>query len=1098
MIVASTTGHYRVGAESDPFIPPVPLTDRHCLQFGLVRYGTSAVSPPIQEESAGRVDMNLPSCINRVLICPGRSAAKPWIGHLLLASLFTAPVHGQVLRTSLTTTSAYLKLEVLDDDLIHVETAAGVPPPDSQPIFSSPMVFRRDYGGPTQLRRFANGLETAALTIRWDPSSLCLTASERPSNRRLLTVCPQDLSQPLKGLSIDSAAREAVYGLGQEFIDPASRPLGLGPADGDWLSHGERRGRKDREEKQDLGNGFQGFRKGQVGNVQLPVFYALGPGNLNYALLLDNVYWQSWNFRTSLWRASMYGDQLRYYILAGPNLPDLRSDLMELTGRPPVPPRKAFGLWVSEFGYDNWGQIDSLLAGLRQDRFPVDGFVLDLNWFGGIRSNDAPASAMGRLDWDENQEPLVADGRYFFSNPAAKIQQFAADNIGIAAIEESYVANSTGTYTQMPRNLMAFRRDASGRCNPAQQTVPVEIDATDFWGIGRMIDWSDPSARRWVHDNRRWPNLTAKGVTVHWTDLGEPERLDRGACYEGVERTTAGLKNEHSDIHNLYNLLWNQSIWDGYVQRRGSATGLGIRNPRPLLLTRSGALGIQRYGAAMWSGDIPSNLDALATHFNTQLHMAFSGIDYYGSDIGGFRREAMPGNDDRGSYRGYEEELYTQWFANGAWFDVPVRPHTDNEFKTSAPSYPTAPNLVGKRDSNLANLRQRYELIPYYYSLAYRAHLLGEPLIAPLAFYYQNDPAVLKIGHEKLIGRDLLVGVVSSHGEVSRDLYLPAGRWVNYHSNEWVSSGGQTMAQLPVYRDGLFRLPVFARAGAILPLMPVDTDTKDAEGHRLGGAAPRNVLLLRVFADATPSRFTLFEDDGRTLQYRPDGQPFYGHRTIALSQQLNGSQALVAIGSSLSINGGVTGAPSSRSTVVQLVADNASARAVTYNGTPLPAQPTRAAFDAAEQGWLNAGSNLIMAKAPVASVSQSGTFSFTLTPVAPRSSMHFVCDRGFTKPGESLYVSGNLPELGNNDPEKAIKLEPNLYYQYIIDGRTEFSTAKAPIWSGVVANLPPGRSFQWQCLKRLEGGALSVLGRTMSTSARTAASGYGGQTKAAF
>ena len=1047
---------------------------------------------PIQDEGASWADMTLSSFIKRTIIRPGRSNAWPWIGPLLLAPLLTTPVQGQVLRTSVTTTSAYLKLEVLDDDLIHVETAAGMPPPDSQPIFSSPMVFKRNYSGPTQLRRFANGLETAALTISWDLASLCLTASDRPSNRRLLTVCPQDLTKPRKGLSIDSAARQAVYGLGQQFIEPSARPTGLGPADGDWLRHGERRGLND------LGNGFRGFLGGAVGNVQMPVIYALGPGNLNYGLVVDNVYWQSWSFRSSPWLASMYGDQLRYYILAGPNLPDLRSDLMELTGRPPVSPRKAFGLWVSEFGYDNWGQIDSLLAGLRQDRFPVDGFVLDLNWFGGIRSNDPAASAMGRLDWDENQEPLVADGRYFFPNPAAKIKQYASDDISIAAIEESYVANSTGTYTQMPRELMAFRRDSSGRCNAAQQSVPVEINANDFWGTGRMIDWSDPTARRWVHDNRRWPNLTAKGVTVHWTDLGEPERLDRSACYEGVESTANGLKNEHSDIHNLYNLLWNQSIWDGYVQRQGTSNGLGITNARPLLLTRSGTLGIQRFGAAMWSGDIPSNLDALANHFNTQLHMAFSGIDYYGADIGGFRREAMPGNDKNGSYRGYEDELYTQWFANGAWFDVPIRPHTDNEFNTLAPSYPTAPNRVGRKDSNLANLRQRYELIPYYYSLAHRAHQFGEPLIAPLALYYQNDPAVLWIGHEKLIGRDLLVGVVASHGEVARDLYLPAGRWVNYHSNEWVSSVGQTVAQLPVYRDGLFRLPVFARAGAILPLMPVDADTKDAEGHRLAGSAPLSVLLLRVFADATPSRFTLYEDDGRTLQYATDGQPFYRHRTTALSQQLSGSRAVVTIGPALNVNGGVTGAPASRSTMVQLVVDNARAQAVTYNGTALPAQPNRAAFDAAAQGWVDAGSNLILAKGPMAPVSQSITFRFTITPVAPRSSLHFVCDRGLTSPGESVYVSGNLPELGNNDPLKAVKLEPNLYYQYIIDRRTEFSTAKAPIWSGVVANLPPNRSFQWQCLKRLEGGALTVIDRSPSVTAQTATSGYGGGTKGSF
>ena len=170
------------------------------------------------------------------------------------------------------------------------------------------------------------------------------------------------------------------YGLGQEFRT-------LGSADGDWTALGVRQG------VELLGNGFQGFQNAAVGNVQIPVLYALGPTALNYALMLDNVYKQSWDFTGSPWRARMFGDQIRFYVITGPDLPDLRADYMELTGRPPVPPRKAFGLWVSEFGYDNWDQIDALAAGLRDAGFPLDGFVLDLNWFGGVVHRAARARA---------------------------------------------------------------------------------------------------------------------------------------------------------------------------------------------------------------------------------------------------------------------------------------------------------------------------------------------------------------------------------------------------------------------------------------------------------------------------------------------------------------------------------------------------------------------------------------------------------------------------------------------------------------------------------------------------------------------------------
>ena len=140
---------------------------------------------------------------------------------------------------------------------------------------------------------------------------------------------------------------------------------------------------------------------------------------------------------------------------------------MELTGRPPVPPRKAFGLWVSEFGYDSWDEIDALRDGLRAAGFPVDGFVLDLNWFGGIELDRPDESEMGRLDWDRDQEPRLTDNPYSFPDPAGQVPAYAEDDIGLVAIEESYLANSTATFAEMPAELTAYRR-TDGRCDPAQ------------------------------------------------------------------------------------------------------------------------------------------------------------------------------------------------------------------------------------------------------------------------------------------------------------------------------------------------------------------------------------------------------------------------------------------------------------------------------------------------------------------------------------------------------------------------------------------------------------------------------------------------------
>src|SRR5918993_768807 len=131
---------------------------------------------------------------------------------------------------------------------------------------------------------------------------------------------------------------------------------------------------------------------------------------------------------------------------------------MELTGRPPVPPRKAFGLWVSEFGYDNWDQIEGLRDGLRANGFPLDGFVLDLNWFGGIVLDQPAQSEMGRLDWDRDQEPRLTDNPYSFPDPDDHVRRYAEDGVGLVAIEESYLADTTAAFTDMPPELCAYRR----------------------------------------------------------------------------------------------------------------------------------------------------------------------------------------------------------------------------------------------------------------------------------------------------------------------------------------------------------------------------------------------------------------------------------------------------------------------------------------------------------------------------------------------------------------------------------------------------------------------------------------------------------------
>lgn len=941
-----------------------------------------------------------------------------------VATLAAAPPAAAltVQRVQFTGAGDYLVAEFLDDDLVHFEMGVGSGPGTATAIPGTDQVAKKTYAGPTSFTQSGNTMSTTDIQVTVDTTTMCASVYDKTRSPVLLlhTVCPRNLTAAWKGLSFTKSSMQNAYGLGEQFFTG-------GNADGDWVG-------KQRTPGSSYGNAMNyDVDNGPVGNTQIPVLFAVGAANANYGLFVDQVYKQQWDLSSDPWTMDTFGDQLRWYVMTGPNLPDLRKDYMELTGRPPVPPQKAFGLWNSEYGYDNWTEIDNTLASLRADKFPVDGFMLDLQWFGGV-TQGSDNTKMGTLQFDPTN----------FPNAPTKIADYRDNKgIGLITIEESYIGKGLPEYTALANQGYLVRAGCS-------TCAPVYLTANNWWGQGSMIDWTQPAAGAYWATNKEQP-LVANGVLGQWLDLGEPE------MYDGNDWTAGILpgKHAHADYHNLYALEWANSVAKGYTDANSTV--------RPFILSRSGAAGIQRSGVAMWSGDIGSRLTALADQANVQMQMSMSGIDYFGSDVGGFHRdEAVAGSDIN--------ELYTEWFANSSWFDVPIRPHTDN----SCNCQQTAPDKIGDVPSNLANLRQRYELTPYYYSVAHNAYTNGDPLIPPLVYYYQNDPNVRTMGNEKMVGPNLLVGMVAGAGERQRNMYLPAGSWFDYHTNQKTLSTGQYVNNLPEYTNGTFQLPAFAKAGAILPKMFVDDKTMNVQGQRTDGTT-RNELVTRVYGDTTASNFTLTEDDGKSVNYQIGAQ-----RTTPIGQQLTGSTQTVTVAAS---TGTYIGAPASRNNVVELVTGGTQASAVTLNGTALTQLANKAAFDAAASGWYNAGGSLVVAKSASLTVTTAKTFTFTVGQTAV--SENFTCNNGTTTNGQSVYVVGNVPGLGLWSPGSAVKLSATSY----------------PTWTGTISGLPPNTAIEWKCIKRQEANYPATADTYQggaNNAFTTPATGYGGTSTGTF
>jgi alpha-glucosidase len=914
-----------------------------------------------------------------------------------LCILTSAVAHAAPQRRVFKDGNKYLIVEALRDDLVHFEVAGSGTPSADKSIYTTPMVAKTDYAGPQSFKATGDGIETAVLRVSVD-AGLCVTSFDKQRNVQLNRLCPSGLDQAWKTLTVDSPATRNVYGLGQYFA--AESP------NGDWL------GRVWDPLSDGYGARLRGFAGGANDFSMFPIAYALGQGTQGYALFVDVIYKQMWDFRASPWKVGMWGDQLRWYVIAGNDLPELRRSYIELTGRAPVPPKRSFGLWVSEFGFSNWDEIDSELASLCAKHFPVDGFALDLQWFGGSFA-DPDHSKMGTLSWDTHN----------FPDPAGKIRSYGSDQgLSLMLIEEPYIAKPLAEHDALASRGFLVRSSAGG--------APTYLNYNPWWGRGGMVDFTNPAAGDFWHDFRR-QTLAGMGVADHWADLGEPEQYDATSWYYGFPEIN---KHGHADIHNIYGFRWMESIARGYQRH---PTGR-----RPFLLSRTGTSGIQRLGVAMWSGDTGSGWGNLRSQMNVQMHMSESGIDYYGSDVGGFQ-------NNRDGALGQPELLYTQWFAAAAALDVPVRPHAWNLDKKRQ----TAPSKRGDARANLDNLRWRYELTPYYYSLAHLAARTGDPVFPPLVHYFQADDRVRTIGDEKLIGRDLLVALAADAAAVTRPVYLPAGDWFDIRAGEWVRGG--LIAGVPLYDDGVYHLPFYARAGAILPAQRVDDQTWNNRGKRGDGSVDQT-LVVKVFAGT--GSFDLYEDDGDSTAAAV--------AVTHITQSSAADAATVTLGATA---GSYAGMPASRPVVLEYYGRDVVATAVTLNGSAVP--------------FRNDGARIVIDAAAVAA---AGTKTFVIQLAARGArgpSGYFTCRNANPGGGVSVYAVGSDPALGAWDAGKAVKL-----------------AATAPgTWSLRVGGLGVGSGIDWKCIQKRDDGSGDITWQPGGNShLQTASTGFSGESVGSF
>jgi len=304
-------------------------------------------------------------------------------------------------------------------------------------------------------------------------------------------------------------------------------------------------------------------------------------------------------------------------------------------------------------------------------------------------------------------------------------------------------------------------------------------------------DPTNPEARRFIWEQVR-EGYYRHGIKVWWLDACEPEIVPRHP-----ENLRYHLGHGLA-VTNIYPLMHARGFYEG-MRAEGEQ--------EIITLCRSAWAGSQRYGAAVWSGDIQSTFEALQAQVRGGLNIGLSGIPWWTTDIGGFFNGDIT--------TAYFRELIVRWFQYGAFCPL-FRLHGN---RLPGGDGSGGPNEVWSfGDEAYAIIREflflRERLRPYIMEQMRLAHERGIPPMRPLFLDFPQDDGCPMVDDQFMFGPDLLVAPVLHEGARRREVYLPAGTtWADAWTDMTYDGGQWITADAP-----LERIPLYLRDGAKLPI----------------------------------------------------------------------------------------------------------------------------------------------------------------------------------------------------------------------------------------------------------------------------------------
>ena len=716
---------------------------------------------------------------------------------------------------------------------------AGLAQPDVKVEFFTPGIVHIVKGQPTKslvitakpeqvdVTRQGNTWKSSELIVKYDPSMMSFTFYTAKGRLLLREEGWSTIRQNLQDFKVSQTFRldkdEAIYGLGT-------------------IQNGKmnRRGEHKRMEQSNLED-FQ---------------------NVLQSIKGWGLYWENYSptqfddDADGMTFTSEAGQGVDYYFMYGGSADGVIAQMRHLSGDVPMFPLWTYGFWQSKERYKTAAETESIVDQYRALQVPLDGIIQDWQYWG----SNYLWNAMDFLSED------FATGPQLIKNVHAKHAHFM---ISIWA--------SFGPQTKQFREL-----DEQGLLMPFETWPQSGISHVwppmkDYPSGVKVYDAFSPVARDiyWKYLRK----LYDYGVDAWWMDSTDPDFFN---------------PRESDYAHQVYGGTWRsqrnafplETVRGVYEAQRHSPLPLegSGEAKRVFIMTRSSYAGQQHYGSNMWSGDVNSSWDMLRKQVPAGLSFSLTGNPNFNTDIGGFFCNAYntrgPGSAPRNPQF---QELYVRWMQYGLFCPV---------FRSHGADAPREIWQFGKKgepvyDAIEKQIRLRYRLIPYLYSIAWQVTSANESYLRPLFSDFAQDRKVWDIADEFMFGRSILAApivdpqyteekVIRTDAMTGWDRknekmkesknetidweevktaakYLPKGAtWYDFWTNK-TYKGGQTVT----IETTLDRVPMFVRAGTILPLGP--------EMQYVGEKSWDN-LELRLYPGADGS-FTLYEDEGDSYNY---------------------------------------------------------------------------------------------------------------------------------------------------------------------------------------------------------------------------------------